>query len=285
MGAGLSGESAGGARSGIIRNSYRKFAFVIYFGIGSSLDDLAPVVSTLVIPKWFLNTMQGNSDQPLTRRAPKKENDTARRPPGRRPLAEGSAQDTRRNIRRCAMPLFNERGYASVSLDDIAQAAGLTRATLYYHYSSKSEIFVEGVMATAEFVNEQIKRVVNLRDLTVRERLERMVRYRREAGVAWEPGAESGEEVNEKMVEETLPHLAPEQRGRIVAAFKRIHEPTRALIVEGIERGELRDLPPDVIKYMFWQIFEPNEIPGDVDMSRQELDAHLLSLFFRGILK
>ena len=73
-----------------------------------------------------------------------------KRSPGRRPLSEGNAEDTRRLIRLHAVKLFNERGYLAVSVDDIAEAAGLTRATLYYHYRGKSEIFVQSVKLTME---------------------------------------------------------------------------------------------------------------------------------------
>jgi AcrR family transcriptional regulator len=47
-----------------------------------------------------------------------------------------------------ARDLFETRGYAATTIDDIASGAGTTRATLYLHFSSKAEllqILVEGV--------------------------------------------------------------------------------------------------------------------------------------------
>jgi len=38
--------------------------------------------------------------------------------------------------------LFQERGYTAVAMRDIAEAAGMRTASLYYHFPSKEELFV-----------------------------------------------------------------------------------------------------------------------------------------------
>ena len=45
--------------------------------------------------------------------------------------------DTWRTIRQVALGLILERGYGNVSLEDIARAAGVSRATLFNYFSSK----------------------------------------------------------------------------------------------------------------------------------------------------
>ena len=50
---------------------------------------------------------------------------------------------TRAEILRCAARLFRTRGYAAVSLRDIAKGAGLTTGSFYYHFTSKEEIVSE----------------------------------------------------------------------------------------------------------------------------------------------
>lgn len=47
---------------------------------------------------------------------------------------------TRRTILDAGFQLFFKRGYARVSMDDIAAGAGLTKRTLYYHFNSKDEL-------------------------------------------------------------------------------------------------------------------------------------------------
>jgi AcrR family transcriptional regulator len=48
--------------------------------------------------------------------------------------------DTRDRILETALDLFIEQGYDKTSLREIAERVGVTKAALYYHFSSKEEI-------------------------------------------------------------------------------------------------------------------------------------------------
>lgn len=54
-----------------------------------------------------------------------------------------SAVERRELIRRGAMQAFAERGYEGASIGEIAQAAGITAAVIYDHFSSKAELQIE----------------------------------------------------------------------------------------------------------------------------------------------
>lgn len=54
--------------------------------------------------------------------------------------AAGAGAETRARILAVALKLFAEQGYAGTSIRDIAQALGVTKAALYYHFDSKEEI-------------------------------------------------------------------------------------------------------------------------------------------------
>lgn len=51
------------------------------------------------------------------------------------------AQKTRQQLIEAAIGLFATRGVANTTLADIADAAQLTRGAVYWHFSSKAEIF------------------------------------------------------------------------------------------------------------------------------------------------
>jgi AcrR family transcriptional regulator len=53
---------------------------------------------------------------------------------------EGAARDTKADIHRAAVELFSSKGYDKTSLREIAERVGITKASLYYHYSSKQEL-------------------------------------------------------------------------------------------------------------------------------------------------
>jgi AcrR family transcriptional regulator len=58
-----------------------------------------------------------------------------------------NSADTKRRIIDAAYGLFYRGGFARAGVDDIAEAAGVTKRTLYYHFDSKDAL-VEAVLAT-----------------------------------------------------------------------------------------------------------------------------------------
>ncbi|MGB7573925.1 MAG: TetR/AcrR family transcriptional regulator [Thermodesulfobacteriota bacterium] len=50
------------------------------------------------------------------------------------------SQETANRILNQAMRIFLEKGYHATSIDDITQAAGLTKGALYWHFKSKEDL-------------------------------------------------------------------------------------------------------------------------------------------------
>ena len=48
---------------------------------------------------------------------------------------------TKRKIFETSMKLFAEKGYDATSIEDITETVGVAKGTLYYHFTSKEEIF------------------------------------------------------------------------------------------------------------------------------------------------
>ena len=59
----------------------------------------------------------------------------------RRTKAE--AEETRNSILHAAERVFFEKGVSNASLDDVAKAAGVTRGAIYWHFSNKTDLFLE----------------------------------------------------------------------------------------------------------------------------------------------
>jgi AcrR family transcriptional regulator len=71
---------------------------------------------------------------------------------------EGS--DSRQRIVRAAYPLFVEHGYDAVSMQEIADAVPLNKATLYHHFQNKDDLFLAVVRMAMSMLFGQIERII-----------------------------------------------------------------------------------------------------------------------------
>ncbi|MEJ2267040.1 MAG: TetR family transcriptional regulator [Anaerolineales bacterium] len=51
------------------------------------------------------------------------------------------AAQTRQDLLEAALTIFSQQGYAAARLEDIAEAAGVTRGAIYHHFGSKADLF------------------------------------------------------------------------------------------------------------------------------------------------
>lgn len=170
----------------------------------------------------------------------------ATRRPGRPPAEEGDADSTKRAILRRAWVLFNQQSYSSLSMDDLARGAGVTKATLYYHFGAKAELF----MATVEIkIDELVAATQTLREdqaATTRQRLARLI------GLWY---GDASDEYNAAMMDEAIVHLPVAQQEAIHQALERFNEPLIAIMAAGVAAGELRPHDPRLLMFAFQQLF------------------------------
>ncbi len=67
-------------------------------------------------------------------------------------------KNTREIILREALNLFSNKGYAAVSMRDIAAAVGIRASSIYHHFSGKQELF-EALIQKANDVKESLQTV------------------------------------------------------------------------------------------------------------------------------
>lgn len=170
-----------------------------------------------------------------------------RRRPGRPSGDEAAGGETRARIVWAAADLFSERGYADVSTGDIAAAVGVTKATLYYHFTGKDAIYT-AVMSTVLQTIGGIIREVARGPEPVRERLRRLLEY---------PLLLLDHTVSfDAMLRDVARHLTPRQREEIDAAWHAYTGAYEELMREGIDRGELKPLDPRLLAHAFRALTE-----------------------------
>ncbi len=75
---------------------------------------------------------------------------------------------TKRKIFETSLKLFSEKGYDATSIEEITATVGVAKGTLYYHFSSKEEIFnflvEEGMKLLINSIEIKISRCDNVLD-------------------------------------------------------------------------------------------------------------------------
>ncbi|MBI4164288.1 MAG: TetR/AcrR family transcriptional regulator [Acidobacteria bacterium] len=92
------------------------------------------------------------------------------RGPTASPKAQQSA-DTRKAILDSCLQLFAKHGFSPTSIDDIARAAGITKGAVYWHFTSKKELF-EAILAQIRTRWQEIVQVPTSKETSPIARLE-----------------------------------------------------------------------------------------------------------------
>jgi AcrR family transcriptional regulator len=71
-----------------------------------------------------------------------------------------TAEQRRQQLVNVALELFAHRGYRATTMDDIAEAAGVTKPLVYQHFSSKRALYLELVDSIARELLVAVRRAV-----------------------------------------------------------------------------------------------------------------------------
>lgn len=91
------------------------------------------------------------------------------RSPGR-PRSSEIEEPTKEIILKAASRLFLDNSYQNVSVDDVAKMCNVTKATVYYYYDSKAELFTEAMVQMMNRIREKMDSMLQ-ENIPLRNRL------------------------------------------------------------------------------------------------------------------
>jgi AcrR family transcriptional regulator len=143
-----------------------------------------------------------------------------------------------------ATRLFAERGYDRTSVQEIVEAAGVTKGALYHYFGSKDDLLHEIYGRVLRLQTERLDAIAG-RPTAVPERL---------AEAAADVVVTSIENLDDtKIFFRSMHQLSPEKQKAVRAERRRYHEKFRSLIEEGQLGGHFRaELRPDLVADFFF---------------------------------
>lgn len=186
------------------------------------------------------------------------------------------AANKQAEILTAAIRLFQQKGYHATSMQDIADAVGLQKGSLYHYISGKEDLLVVIIQDAISQYNSRLSEVRAM-DLPVRKRLELALRYHLQ-GIADNLGMLT------IFLRESYA-LKEEQQKTIRLESQRYNQMFEELFQEGVESGELRDLDPKLATRTmlgacnwFYRWYDPS---GPKSMA--ELADFFVDLLFSGV--
>lgn len=175
-----------------------------------------------------------------------------------------------------AIQLFQQKGYHATSMQDIADAVGLQKGSLYHYITSKDDLLVDIIHDAIAQYNARLAEVRSM-DLPVRRKLELAVRYHLQ-GIAEKLGMLT------IFLRESYA-LEPEKAKVLDEESARYNRMFEELFQEGIDSGEVRGLDPKLATRTvlgacnwFYRWYRP-----DGARSIDELADFFVDVLFNGI--
>jgi AcrR family transcriptional regulator len=178
-----------------------------------------------------------------------------------------------------ATRLFAERGYDRTSVQEIVEAAGVTKGALYHYFGSKDDLLHEIYGRVLRLQTERLDAIA-ARPTDVRERL---------ADAAADVVVTSIENLDDtKIFFRSMHQLSPEKQKAVRAERRRYHETFRSLIEEGQRDGHFRDgLRPDlVVDYFFGSVHHLGTwYHADGPLSAKQVATEFSDLLLHSVLR
>jgi AcrR family transcriptional regulator len=80
-------------------------------------------------------------------------------------------EESRQKILQAAFEAFAENGYEKTSMDGIVKRSGLSKGTLYWHFTNKRELFLAAIQMPFQLMDLQLNALVEQEDMTAEDRI------------------------------------------------------------------------------------------------------------------
>ena len=186
-------------------------------------------------------------------------------------------EGSRAAILEAAKHLFMQDGFRGISMRQIAEAVGVTKAALYYHFQDKEDLFVaiveQYLVEMAALIDQ-----VTAEQAGARQQISDLVRR-----ILAQPPQQRS---IIRLASQEMGNVGPQNRARFLAIY---HDQfigrIRALLQAGMNRGELRPLDPNVATWtllgMMYPYFHP--APPTQMTPTPALIEQLLQIYFDGL--
>ncbi|UCE41915.1 MAG: TetR/AcrR family transcriptional regulator [Candidatus Aminicenantes bacterium] len=203
-------------------------------------------------------------------------------------------EENRRFILQAAERIFVQKGYRLATVDDIADEAQFSKATLYRYFKSKSDIFFEIIYSSFEESYNGIKKI-QMKAMSAEKKIKELIgfvvsTYHKKKNLSRILFMEKAA-MKKLMKSNSSSHVAhpdfhPNISPKIKFQMEKISEITCDIIKQGVETGEFRDIDIHEANVVLGSLLRGFHFRGPVQEKKysiQETTDLLHSFFLNGI--
>lgn len=176
-----------------------------------------------------------------------------------------------------AKSLFIQHGYHGLSMREIAEEVGVSKAALYYHFKDKEELFIAVLNQNLDHMGKEID-VIRVSSKTNSEMIVKFIEY-----VLTQP-AEQRSVI--RLGTQEMSQLSAESRKQFNDTYhQKFIGQVQEIISSGMKNGEFKTMDPDIATWALLGLLYPYMYPnyfGSSPLSREKIDL-IISLFMDGI--
>ena len=187
-----------------------------------------------------------------------------------------TSTDTRQHILDEAARLFVAKGYVGLSMRELAEQVGVSKAGLYYHFADKESLFL-AILTENLWEIEKIIIRTRATDQSVQEKIRTIF-----DGIF---SRTPEQQAIIRLASQESEHLSPKTRASFRRLFhQKFTSQIQAILQEGIDSGELREMDARHATWILLGMMYPYFYPShrhEMGDPQQALDL-MLTIYFQG---
>jgi AcrR family transcriptional regulator len=193
-------------------------------------------------------------------------------------MTSSETNEVRQRIIQASTSLFVSRGYTGISMREIAEAVGVSKAGLYYHFRDKEALFLAVLTANLEHIESLIRRACQTGP-TVRDQISLMVR------TIFEQTPQQRAII--RLASQDLPHINQAARDEFDRAYhEKFLGQIEDMLRDGMASGQVRPMDASLATWVLLGMMYPFFYPAhqrELQSIDEAIDS-MLAIFFDGAL-
>ncbi|MGE7919262.1 TetR/AcrR family transcriptional regulator [Viridibacillus sp. NPDC093762] len=161
-----------------------------------------------------------------------------------RPRQNQTTKPTKTIILDTATKLFIQHGYKIVSMDDVAKECDITKASVYYYYSSKADLFTDAMVHMMQRIALSISQILAT-DAPLKARLYQLVKIQLSATIDVDMGS---------FMRDAKTHLSDQQLQMMKESEEQMYKAMENVLIEAMNKGEMPKFDPKFATHSFMSL-------------------------------